>query len=177
MPLFTALVTNPISVASDTSTRTTRCTTSHQTALRSRCSTGRVFRYNRCSETSSTTSRLHLLRPGRVQREDDIKPQRWSIHLERNCFPGRVRRDFASSTDGNGGLSCVAFSTIGEELDSVEAEFVHYDGSAESRTAIERGKSQDLLHYRSFQMTKDAYSHIEAEERAERISDILDRVG
>jgi integrase len=40
----------------------------------------------------------------------------------------------------------------------------------------DRGEAQDLLRHRSLQTTKDAYSHIEAEERAERVSDILDSV-
>jgi integrase len=40
----------------------------------------------------------------------------------------------------------------------------------------DRGEAQDLLRHRSLQTTKDAYSHIEAEERAERVSDILDGV-
>jgi hypothetical protein len=39
---------------------------------------------------------------------------------------------------------------------------------------IDRSEAQDLVHYRSLQTTKDASSHIEAEERAERVSDILD---
>jgi integrase len=39
---------------------------------------------------------------------------------------------------------------------------------------VDRGEAQDLLRHRSLQTTKDAYSHIEAEERAERVSDILD---
>jgi integrase len=41
---------------------------------------------------------------------------------------------------------------------------------------VDRGEAQDLLRHRSLQTTKDAYSHIEAEERAERVSDILDSV-
>lgn len=41
---------------------------------------------------------------------------------------------------------------------------------------IDRGEAQDLLRPRSLQTTKDAYSHIAAEERAERVSDILDSV-
>ncbi|WP_330633347.1 tyrosine-type recombinase/integrase [Halocatena halophila] len=39
---------------------------------------------------------------------------------------------------------------------------------------VDRGEAQDLLRHRSLQTTKDAYSHIEAEERAERISAILE---
>jgi integrase len=42
---------------------------------------------------------------------------------------------------------------------------------------VDRGEAQDLLRHRSLQTTKDAYSHIEAEERAERVSDILDTAG
>lgn len=38
----------------------------------------------------------------------------------------------------------------------------------------DRGEAQDLLRHRSLQTTKDAYSHIEAEERAERVADILE---
>jgi hypothetical protein len=41
---------------------------------------------------------------------------------------------------------------------------------------VDRGEAQDLLRHRSFQTTNDADSHIKAEERAERISDILDGV-
>lgn len=41
---------------------------------------------------------------------------------------------------------------------------------------VDRGEAQDLLRHRSLQTTKDAYSHIEAEERAERVPDILDSV-
>lgn len=41
---------------------------------------------------------------------------------------------------------------------------------------VDRGEAQDLLRHRSLQTTKDAYSHIEAEERAERVSNILDDV-
>lgn len=41
---------------------------------------------------------------------------------------------------------------------------------------VMRGEAQDLLQHRSLQTTKDAYSHIEAEERAERVTDILDTV-
>lgn len=45
------------------------------------------------------------------------------------------------STDGTGGSPHLAFSIIADELDGVEAEFVHYNGSAESMTAIERDEA------------------------------------
>ena len=38
----------------------------------------------------------------------------------------------------------------------------------------DRGAAQDLLRHRSQQTTRDAYSHIEAEERAEHVSDLID---
>jgi integrase len=41
---------------------------------------------------------------------------------------------------------------------------------------VDRGEVQDLLHHRLLQMTKATYSHIEVEERAKRVSDILDSV-
>jgi integrase len=37
-----------------------------------------------------------------------------------------------------------------------------------------RGEVQDPSRHRSLQTTSNAYSHTEAEERAERVSDILD---
>lgn len=39
---------------------------------------------------------------------------------------------------------------------------------------VDRGEAQDLFRHRSLQTTKDAYSHIEVEERAGRVSNILD---
>ena len=38
----------------------------------------------------------------------------------------------------------------------------------------EQGQAQDLLRHRSIETTREAYQHIEAQERSEQISDLLD---
>jgi integrase len=62
----------------------------------------------------------------------------------------------------------------------IDGEYLKLHGSrrglGDTVFRVDRGEAQDLLRHRSLQTTKDAYSHIEAEERAERISDILDSV-
>lgn len=63
---------------------------------------------------------------------------------------------------------------------NIEGEYLKLHGArrglGDTVFRVDRGEAQDLLRHRSLQTTKDAYSHIEAEERAERVSDILDSV-
>jgi integrase len=63
---------------------------------------------------------------------------------------------------------------------NIEGEYLKLHGArrglGDTVFRADRGEAQDLLRHRSLQTTKDAYSHIEAEERAERVSDILDSV-
>jgi integrase len=62
----------------------------------------------------------------------------------------------------------------------IEGEYLKLHGArrglGDTVFRVDRGEAQDLLRHRSLQTTKDAYSHIDAEERAERVSDILDSV-
>jgi integrase len=71
--------------------------------------------------------------------------------------------------------------TLCEQADiDIEGEYLKLHGArrglGDTVFRVDRGEAQDLLRHRSLQTTKDAYSHIEAEERAERVSDILDTV-
>jgi integrase len=68
----------------------------------------------------------------------------------------------------------------GEAGIDIDGEYLKLHGArrglGDTVFRVDRGEAQDLLRHRSLQTTKDAYSHIEAEERAERVSDILDNV-
>ncbi|MFC7192636.1 tyrosine-type recombinase/integrase [Halocatena marina] len=69
--------------------------------------------------------------------------------------------------------------TLCEQADiDIDGEYLKLHGArrglGDTVFRVDRGEAQDLLRHRSLQTTKDAYSHIAAEERAERVSDILD---
>ncbi len=71
--------------------------------------------------------------------------------------------------------------TLCEEAEiDIEEDYLKLHGArrglGDAVFRVDRSEAQDLLRHHSLQTTKDAYSHIEAEERAERVSDILDTV-